>query len=114
MIFNNHQMKITPKNSDSNSNSNSNSNSIDSLELPELIKHHHHQINLVVVEEEEEEEEEERGGSLPPVLLHDFMPLITSQEFNLITGELNHKSLKNYVTTTNSTAASNPNHKKCF
>ena len=94
----------TPKNSDSNSNSNS--NSIDSLELPELIKTPSSSNKLGGGGGGG------RGGSLPPVLLHDFMPLITSQEFNLITGELNHKSLKNYVTTTNSTAASNPNHKK--
>ena len=99
----------TPKNSDSNSNSNS--NSIDSLELPELIKTPS-SSNKLGGGGGGGGGGGERGGSLPPVLLHDFMPLITSQEFNLITGELNHKSLKNYVTTTNSTAASNPNHKK--
>ncbi|RCK58214.1 hypothetical protein Cantr_06834 [Candida viswanathii] len=30
-----------------------------------------------------------------PVLIHDFMPLITPEEFNIITGDLSHKSLTN-------------------
>ena len=86
-----------------------------SVEIKEIFK------NLIIQDLSNQEQSELSSTIIPElkfdrvdnnkqVLIHDFMPLITPEEFNIITGDLSRKSLSS--SSSSSSKNKNSSHKK--